>query len=45
METLEDQVKFAAAIGCSRMMVVMPPATQTPKEELRQTLKRRFEAS
>jgi len=44
METLEDQVKFAAAIGCSRMMVVMPPATQTPKEELRQTLKRRFEA-
>jgi sugar phosphate isomerase/epimerase len=44
METLEDQVKFAAAIGCSRMMVVMPPSTQTPKEELRQTLKRRFEA-
>ncbi|HXB70475.1 MAG TPA: sugar phosphate isomerase/epimerase family protein [Candidatus Acidoferrales bacterium] len=44
METLDDQVKFAAAIGCSRMMVVMPPATQTPKEELRQTLKRRFEA-
>jgi len=26
------------------MMVVMPPASQTPKEELRQTLKRRFEA-
>jgi sugar phosphate isomerase/epimerase len=44
METLEDQVKFAAAIGCSRMMVVMPPATQTPKEELRQTLKTRFDA-
>jgi sugar phosphate isomerase/epimerase len=44
METLEDQVKFASAIGCSRMMVVIPPATQTPKEELRQTLKRRFEA-
>ena len=44
METLEDQVKFAAAMGCSRMMVVMPPATETPKEEFRQTLKRRFEA-
>ena len=44
METLEDQVKFAAAMGCSRMMVVIPPATETPKEEFRQTLKRRFEA-
>jgi sugar phosphate isomerase/epimerase len=44
METLEDQVKFAAAIGCSRMMVVMPPSSQTPKETLRQTLKTRFEA-
>jgi sugar phosphate isomerase/epimerase len=44
METLEDQVKFAAAIGCSRMMVVMPPATETPKETFRQTLKTRFEA-
>jgi len=44
METLENQVEFAAAIGCSRMMVVMPPASETPKEELRQTLKRRFEA-
>jgi sugar phosphate isomerase/epimerase len=43
METLDDQVKFAAAIGCRRMMVVMPPATQTPKDELRQTLKKRFE--
>src|SRR5437660_8087273 len=44
METLDDQVKFAAAIGCNRMMIVMPPATQTPKEELRQTLKKRFDA-
>jgi len=44
METLDEQVKFASAIGCSRMMVVMPPATQTPKQELRQMLKTRFEA-
>jgi sugar phosphate isomerase/epimerase len=42
MQTLDEQVKFAAAIGCSRMMVVLPPATQTPKDELRQMLKQRF---
>ena len=43
METLEDQVKFAAGIGCSRMMVVIPPGSQTPKEELRKTLLGRFQ--
>jgi sugar phosphate isomerase/epimerase len=43
METLDEQVKFAAAIGCNRMMVVIPPATPTPKAELRRTLKQRFE--
>jgi sugar phosphate isomerase/epimerase len=42
METFEDQVKFAAAVGCSRMMVVIPPASETPKEELRKTLMGRF---
>jgi sugar phosphate isomerase/epimerase len=42
METFEDQVKFAAAVGCSRMMVVILPASDTPKEELRKTLLRRF---
>jgi len=42
METFENQVKFAAGVGCSRMMVVMPPASDTPKEELRKTLLRRF---
>src|SRR5580692_6260381 len=26
LETLEEQVKFAAGVGCSRMMVVIPPA-------------------
>lgn len=43
MVTLEDQVKFAAAVGCSRMMIVIPPASQTPKEELRKTLMKRFQ--
>jgi sugar phosphate isomerase/epimerase len=43
METFDDQVKFAAAIGCHRMMVVIPPATETPKDEMRQRLKKRFE--
>jgi sugar phosphate isomerase/epimerase len=43
METFEDQVKFAAAVGCTRMMVVIPPASQTPKEELRKTLRARFQ--
>jgi len=43
METLEDQVRFAAAVGCSRMMIVIPPASQTPKEELRKTLLKRFQ--
>jgi len=42
MEGLEEQVKFAAAIGCSRMMIVIPPASPTPKEELRKILKDRF---
>jgi sugar phosphate isomerase/epimerase len=44
LEGLEEQVKFAAGIGCKRMMVVMPPGSQTPKEELRRTLKDRFTA-
>src|SRR5271157_3165213 len=39
LEGLEEQVKFAAGIGCKRMMVVMPPGSETPKEELRETLK------
>jgi sugar phosphate isomerase/epimerase len=42
MEGLEDQVKFAAAIGCNCMMVVMPAASETPKAELKKILKDRF---
>ena len=43
METLDEQVKFAAAIGCNRMMVVMPAGSQTPKEELSKMLLGRFQ--
>jgi sugar phosphate isomerase/epimerase len=43
METFEDQVKFAAGVGCSRMMVVVLPASETPKEELRKMLLGRFQ--
>jgi sugar phosphate isomerase/epimerase len=43
MAAFESHVKFAAAVGCTRMMVVIPPASQTPKEELRKTLMRRFQ--
>ena len=44
MEKLDEAAKFAAAIGCNRMVVVMPPASPTPKDELRKTLKERFTA-
>jgi len=42
MDGLEDAAKFSAAVGCNRMMVVMPPSSQVPKDELRKTLKDRF---
>jgi len=44
MDGFEKQVKFAAAIGCRRMMVVIPPSSPTPKDELRKTLQERFTA-
>ncbi|MGA2150006.1 MAG: sugar phosphate isomerase/epimerase family protein [Bryobacteraceae bacterium] len=44
MEGLEEQVKFAAGIGCNRMMVTLPASSQTPKDELRKMLKDRFTA-
>jgi sugar phosphate isomerase/epimerase len=44
MDGLEEAAKFASAIGCNRMVVVMPAGSPTPKEELRQTLKDRFTA-
>ncbi len=44
MKSLGDAASFAAAIGCPRMMAVMPPATATPKAELRPLLKDRLSA-
>jgi sugar phosphate isomerase/epimerase len=43
MESFEEQVRFAAAIGCRRMMVVVAPSAPAPKDEFRRTLKARFE--
>jgi sugar phosphate isomerase/epimerase len=40
----DEAAAFAAAIGCPRMVMVMPPATQTPAAEFRQILKARFAA-
>jgi sugar phosphate isomerase/epimerase len=39
---LDEDAKFAAAIGCARMMAVLPPASQTPKQERRKFLKDRL---
>lgn len=44
MAKLPDAAQFAAAIGCPRMMVVLPPSSQTPKEELRKIYKDRLTA-
>jgi sugar phosphate isomerase/epimerase len=44
MEGLEEAAKFASAIGCNRMVAVMPASSQTPREELRKTLLERFRA-
>lgn len=41
---LPDGAAFAAAIGCERMMVVLPPASPTPKAERRALLKERLTA-
>jgi sugar phosphate isomerase/epimerase len=41
---LGSVAEFAAAIGCPRMMAVMPPASPTPKAELRDTFRQRLTA-
>jgi sugar phosphate isomerase/epimerase len=38
MATLEDAAKFVSDVGCPRMMMVLPAASQTPADELRKTL-------
>ena len=44
MTGLDAAAKFAAAVGCPRMVTVISPSSPTPKEELRKTLKERFTA-
>ncbi len=41
---LGEAAKFAAAIDCPRMMAVLPPASETPKAELRKIYKDRLTA-
>jgi sugar phosphate isomerase/epimerase len=44
MLTLEEQAKFVSAVGCGRMMMVLPAASTTPADELRKMLKERLTA-
>ena len=39
---LEEAAPFMAAIGCPRMMTWIIPSSDTPKDELRRTYKKRF---
>lgn len=41
---LDEAAKFAAAIGCPRLLGILPPASQTPKAELRKILTDRLAA-
>ena len=44
LKQLDESAKFAAAIGCPRMMTVLPPSSQTPKPQLRAMIKERLQA-
>jgi sugar phosphate isomerase/epimerase len=39
---LDEAAQFASAIGCARMVTVVPAASETPREEFRKLLKTRF---
>jgi sugar phosphate isomerase/epimerase len=39
---LEEAAPFAAAVGCERMMTWILSSSETPKDELRRTYKKRF---
>ncbi len=43
LDKLAPAAQFAAAIGCPRMVTWISPSSDTPKAELRQILKRRFQ--
>jgi sugar phosphate isomerase/epimerase len=44
MATLEEQAKFVSAVGCGRMMMVLPTSSTMPADELRKMLKERLTA-
>lgn len=44
MAGLDEAAKFASAIACNRMVMVLPAGSPTPKEEMRNTLKERLAA-
>jgi sugar phosphate isomerase/epimerase len=42
MQALPSAAKFASEVGCPRMVVVVSPSSDTPKDEWRKTLKTRY---
>ena len=44
LSRLDEAAKFSAAIGCPRMMTVLPASSETPKPELRRIYKDRLAA-
>ncbi len=45
MDKLEERARFAAAVGCPRMVTWILPSSETPKDELRKLYKQRFTAA
>ncbi|MGI9071399.1 MAG: sugar phosphate isomerase/epimerase family protein [Bryobacteraceae bacterium] len=45
LSNLDEAGRFAAAIGCPRMITWILPSSETPKDELRRTYKQRFTES
>jgi sugar phosphate isomerase/epimerase len=44
IKRLDEAAKFSAAIGCPRMMTVLPPSSEMPKAELRKIYRDRLTA-
>lgn len=42
LKQLDEAAGFAAGIGCRRMMAVLPPASETPKADLRKIITQRL---
>ena len=43
MSTLNDTAKFVSAVGCSRMMMVLPTSSDMPADELHKMLQGSFD--